>query len=93
MEQLTKELSTAADLATLEAAMRHAPSDRIVKMVAPVDDLLAVGYWGGMLQVLGKNGEVKNSELLPQDITGLAWLDGKLIAGLADGRLLALIAE
>jgi hypothetical protein len=28
--------------------------------------------------------------LLPQDITSLAWSHGKLLAGLADGRLLAL---
>ena len=27
---------------------------------------------------------------LPTDVTALAWLGGKLIAGLADGRVLAL---
>lgn len=92
MEQLTKGLFTPADPAAIDAAQSQA-RDRIVKLVAPAGDLLAVGYWGGTLQILDKAGEVKNSESLPQDITGLAWFDGKLVLGLTDGRLLALVTK
>jgi len=87
MAELSKRLSTAPDAAAMERARRHAPTGRIVKIVAPAGELLAVAYWGGTLQLLDKNGQVKNSEWLPQDIAGLAWLDGKLVVGLADGRL------
>ena len=36
------------------------------------------------------DGPLRTSQLLQQDLTGLAWLDGKLVVGLADGRVLAL---
>jgi hypothetical protein len=49
-----------------------------------------VGYWGGTLQVSDADGRLRTSQLLPQDLTGLAWLGGKLVVGLADGRVLAL---
>ncbi|MEE8450989.1 MAG: hypothetical protein V3R99_03710, partial [Thermoguttaceae bacterium] len=90
MEKLEEELSTVADPAAMEMARQHAPSDRIVKLVAPAGDQLAVGYWGGTLQLLDKSGKVTNTQLLPQDIAGMAWFDGKLVVGLADGRLLGL---
>ena len=59
MKQFADELSTPADTATMEAAQRHAPSDRIVKIVVPAGDLLAVGYWGGTRRLLDKNGDVR----------------------------------
>ena len=93
MEKLKEELSTAANVSAIEAVQQHAPRGRIVKNVASAGESLAVGYWGGTLQLLDNSGEVKNTQLLPQDIAGLAWFDGKLIVGLADGRLMALVAD
>jgi hypothetical protein len=49
-----------------------------------------VGYWGGTLQVFDADGRLRTSQLLPQDLTAVAWLNGKLVAGLADGRVVAL---
>ena len=90
MEKLKEELSTAANVSAIEAVRRHAPRGRIVKTIALAGELIAVGYWGGTLQLLDNSGKVKNTESLPQDIAGLAWFDGKLVVGLADGRLLGL---
>ena len=86
-------LQTAPDPAGMEIALKHAPAGRIVKTVAVHGELTAVAYWGGTLQLLRSDGQVYSRQLLPQDITGLAWLGGKLVVGLADGRLLALTAE
>jgi hypothetical protein len=35
-------------------------------------------------------GQRLSEQNLPQDVTALAWLGDKVIAGLADGRVLAL---
>lgn len=63
---------------------------RVVKLVAGEGGLTAVAYWGGTLQVFDAAGEVKAQQLLPQDISGLAWAGGKVVAALADGRVLGL---
>jgi hypothetical protein len=93
MEQLQGELSAAIDAAAMQTAQQQAPPTRMVKAALPSGELLAVGYWGGGLALLDQQGEVKFSDQLPQDISRLAWLDGKLIVGLADGRLLGLATE
>jgi hypothetical protein len=64
--------------------------NRIAKFVAAGEGGIAVGYWGGTLQTFDAQGLAKTLQQMPQDITGLAWLGGKLIVGLADGRVVAL---
>jgi hypothetical protein len=54
---------------------------------------LAVAYWGGTVCILDKAGAVCAARRLPQDVTALAWLDGQLLAGDADGKLVALRFE
>lgn len=67
-------------------------ADRAVKtVVAGSNGLTAVGYWGGTLQVFDAEGSVRAQQLLPQDICALAWAGDKLIAALADGRIMALV--
>jgi hypothetical protein len=77
------------DAAALESAQKHAPPNRIVKTAAAQGGLVAVAYWGGTLEVLGTDGQVKSSQVLAQDIAALAWLDGLLVAALGDGRIVA----
>ena len=60
---------------------------RIAKSFSTHGDLVAAAYWGGTLQLLLKDGQAHRLQLLPQDITGLAWLGGRLEVGLAYGRL------
>ena len=38
-------------------------------------DLLAVAYWGGLVQVVAADGQVRTAQLLPHDVSGLAWLE------------------
>jgi hypothetical protein len=88
MEAKRKELTTADATADAEAKKQARP-DRMLKLAAKDDGKLAVGYWGGTLRVV-EGDKVKTEQQLPQDVTALAWLDGKLVAGLADGRVLML---
>ena len=44
-----------------------------------------------IVQIVGANGNVIARQSLPQDVTALAWTsDGKLLAGLASGEVVAL---
>ena len=64
--------------------------NRVVKRVAQSGDLTAVGYWGGTVQVLGRDGATKSLQVLANDVSELTWLDGKVVAALADGTVVAL---
>jgi hypothetical protein len=83
-----KELAAAAPDA---AATKQERPDRMLKLSAASGGKLAVAYWGGTLRIVA-GGKVLTQQQLPQDVTALAWSDGQVVAGLADGRVLALIA-
>jgi hypothetical protein len=90
--KLAGEMKAKPDADALKSAQKHAPAGRIVKTAISQDGLTAVAYWGGTVQVL-RGDAVQSVQLLPQDITGLAWLDGKLVAGLANGQVVALAVK
>jgi hypothetical protein len=69
------------------------PANRLPKLTATAGGVMAVGYWGGTLQVFAADGTLKTEQQLPQDIAQLAWCGGKLVVGLADGKLVALQAK
>jgi len=72
-------------------AWRIQIADRLPKYIAPRDGIVAVACWGGTLQLLdAATGKVMASELLPQDITGLAWMGDLLAVGLSDGQIAGL---
>jgi hypothetical protein len=93
VEKLAKQLQPAADGGAVKEAQKHAPVGRVVKTVAAQGGLKAVAYWGGTVQVLGPDGGVRTSQLLPQDVAGLTWLEGTLVAGLANGQVVALAVK
>jgi hypothetical protein len=72
------------------ALARQARPDRLAKLAATSGGRTAVAYWGGTVRVVDAGGKVLAEQMLPQDVTALAWLGDKLVAGLADGRVLAL---
>jgi hypothetical protein len=63
---------------------------RVPKFVVTGAGLTAVAYWGGTLQVFAADGTLKTQQLLPQDITALAWAGNMLVVGQSDGCVLAL---
>lgn len=71
---------------------------RVVKTIAAGKDasgesLTGIGYWGGTLQIVDGSGATKSLQVLPNDITALAWVKGKLIVGMADGEVDAVSAK
>ncbi len=90
LEQARKDLAPAADPAAEQAAKAQARPDRLFKLAAAQGGRVAVTYWGGTLRVVDAAGKVVTEQQLPQDVTALAWLDGKLVAGLASGQVVAL---
>jgi hypothetical protein len=91
LEQTSKELAPAAPAA--DVAKAQARPDRMVKLVAAHGGQTAVAYWGGTLRIVDDKGVIRTEQQLPQDVTALAWIDGKVVAGLADGRVLALAVK
>ncbi len=62
----------------------------LMKSVAVDNTATAVSYWGGTVQVIDNTGGVKSCQLMPQDTSEIAWLNGTLIVGLADGQVFGL---
>ncbi len=90
MNKTAKELKGPPDTGALAIAKKQAPKNRIVKTVAVGKDLIAVAYWGGTVQVVDADGQVRTAQLLPHDVTSIASLDGNLVVGLSDGEVVAL---
>ncbi len=88
IEALRKELTTPDASADAEAKKQTRP-DRMLKLAAKDGGKLAVAYWGGTLRVV-VDDKIKTEQQLPQDATALAWLNGELVVGLADGQVLLL---
>ncbi len=90
---LVAQLRSGAEPAALAAARAAAPPNRLVKLAVTSGDRLAVAYWGGTVCILDKAGAISAARRLSQDVTALAWLNGQLLAGDADGKLVALRIE
>jgi hypothetical protein len=90
VEALAKELAPPADPAAAEAARKQVRPGRLLKLAASSGGRVAIAYWGGTLRVVGRDGAIRSEQMLPQDVTALTWLGDKVVAGLADGRVLAL---
>jgi hypothetical protein len=88
-EKMRKELTAGLEPKS-PAAQKQARPDRLLKLAAAKGDRLAVAYWGGTLRVADGAGKILSEQQMPQDVTALAWVGSRLIAGLADGRVVAL---
>jgi hypothetical protein len=91
-EQAQAATPNAVDPAAIQVAQAQQRADRIIKLAALDAGRLAVAYWGGTLRIVDVSGAIVSEQLLPQDVTALAWSNGRVIAGLADGRVVALNA-
>jgi hypothetical protein len=88
--QLQMQMAVPADSNAAMLAKKQERPDRMQKLIAASDRKLAVAYWGGTLRVADADGKILSEQQVPQDVTAMTWLDGKLVAGLADGRVMAL---
>ncbi len=75
----------------LDAACRDAT--KVAKFMVQAGDLTAVGFWGGQVRLFDAAKKLLTSQMLPQDIAGLVWCDGRLVAALADGQVMALTVK
>lgn len=88
-----KQSAAPEDPRCTSALAASARSDRRAKLAAATSDRVAIAYWGGSLRVVDTNNAIVSEQMMPQDITALTWFNGVLMAGLADGRILALSCE
>lgn len=58
-----------------------------IKQVATGNDLIAVTYWGGRLQIFEKSGSLKTEQQLDHDVTAMTWIGQELAVGLSDGAI------
>jgi len=85
-----KAMAPAAD-ANADATAKKVKAPRFIsKFAIPHNDLTAVAYWGGRINVVDNDGKVKFTSQLPQDISAILSVNGNLIVGLADGEVVAL---
>ena len=84
---LTKRIRSAETKLTNALQKTYALDGRILKQVAARSEMTAVGYWGGLVRVVGADGQVRMSEQFQHDVCGLAWLGKTLAVGLSDGRV------
>ncbi len=73
-----------------ELAKKLTRPDRMLSHVAADGGRAAAAYWGGTLRLVDQGGAVLAEQQMPQDVTALAWFGGRLVVGLADGRVRAL---
>jgi hypothetical protein len=90
LDAMKKSLANPEDPAAAAAAKKQERPDRLVKLAASSGSKTAIAYWGGTLRVIDDKGTIKSEQQLPQDVTALTWIGGKILAGLADGRVVAL---
>ena len=84
---LTREMNPAQ---VADIAQRVKARGFIAKRTVEINNLTAIAYWGGLLQVVDAAGAVRVKQMMPQDITALAVQNGKLVVGLADGRVMCM---
>ena len=74
-----------------QVAWLNSAPGTLSKSVAIDKDRLAAGYWGGLVRVIdAASGQTLAARRFDQDVAAIAWHDGKLLVGLADGRLITL---
>jgi hypothetical protein len=86
-------LTPLGPVALPESLKGKTPTTRLPKYVATGNNLTAVAYWGGTLQVFDGQGNLKTQQWLGMDVAGLVWSGDLLVAGLADGKVVGLKIE
>jgi hypothetical protein len=80
----------AVQITPADAVKKAMLTNLAVKTIIVDTNATAVSYWGGTVQIIDNNGTVKSCQLMQQDTSEMAWLNGTLIVGLADGQVFGL---
>ena len=84
---LAKAMTTPVDA---ELAKKVKAPNLVPKKSVAIGGDTAIAYWGGTVKIVDAQGQVKLQQKFSTDIGALAVLDGKLVVGAADGRVVAL---
>jgi hypothetical protein len=79
--------------ATLTSAWCSGNSRRLLRVITKLEPgqlVKHVAFWDGRIHILDAGGNVLAAHHSPQDVTALLWSGEQLLAGDADGRLVAL---
>jgi hypothetical protein len=88
--EVEKEMTSAAPAADVATLQKQLGPSRLVKLIARSGTRTAVAFWGGVIHVLDDSEKVVAVRHSAQDVTALVWAGDQLLAGDADGRLVAL---
>ncbi len=68
--------------------------NRLPKYMQAQGESIAVGYWGGGVDLFKSDGAIKCTSQLPHDVSALAWLsDRLLLVGQSDGTVVAIVVR
>ena len=83
--------AAAAPAVDAALAKTHARQDRLLKLTAADGSRVAIAYWGGTLRLADASGKVAGrTATAARHHRARRGANDRLLAGLADGRILAL---
>lgn len=62
---------------------------RVPKYIAEGNNQIAVGHWGGTVQIFAQDGTPLTQQQFAQDIAAMIWNGQQLVVALADGKVVA----
>jgi len=93
--KVTAREASAGKAAPVPAKAGPAPAnallpDQVVKRVASGGGLTAIGYWGGVVQIVAADGSTHSLTRVAADVSDIAWLNGTLLVGTSDGEVVGI---
>lgn len=73
-----------------EAVAKMLPPGLIAKLASEHKLTTAVAFWGGTVEGFDASGKAIFKQMLPQDVSAMAWMGDLLVVGMADGEIVAL---
>lgn len=73
-----------------EVLMPKLAKYRVPKYIAEGNNQIAVGSWGGMVQIFAQDGTPQTQQQFAQDIAAMLWNGGQLVVAFGDGKVVAM---
>jgi hypothetical protein len=89
VDGIVRRIELATDKQKEKVIWEHKAPRKIVKRIAAGENgLIAVAYWGGLINVFDADGKLKMSRTLHQDVVDLKWDKQRLFVAPAEPKLL-----